>query len=91
MANGSQHKTMSAISHRIACSLLLSAPTRLGDVADGRRLDLGLTCLGGHGGALRLEGGQSAGRLVALTGEPRPGPALAFDGGDATAAPAIPR
>ena len=45
---------------------------QLGDVADRRRLNLGLVAPGGHAGAFRLQACQSTGRLVSLTGEARP-------------------
>jgi hypothetical protein len=49
----------------------------LGHITDGRGVGLDPPAFGGHGGAFRLEGGQSAGRLVSLTGEARTGLALA--------------
>jgi hypothetical protein len=58
MASGSQHRTISVISHRI-CPLVVRVRTdQLGHVADGRSVGLDAAALGGQGGALSLEGGQ---------------------------------
>jgi hypothetical protein len=55
MARGSQHKTMSAISHRMARSESVSVPNKLGDVADLCRFGLDLPALGAQSGPFSLK------------------------------------
>jgi hypothetical protein len=64
MASGSQHRTMSEISLRMARSLSEWALHKLGHVADRPGLGLDPTSLGAQGGALGLEVGK--GRSLAL-------------------------
>jgi hypothetical protein len=73
MASGSQMRTMSAISHRIARSLSVSAPTSSATRRMGAASVSICRPLGDHAGAFRLQGGESlclnrelVGKVVAL-------------------------
>jgi hypothetical protein len=73
MASGSQHITIIKISHRIARSESVSAPTRLGNIPDRRGFRLHLSPPGGQRCAFGLQGSQGTGCLVSLASERRAG------------------
>jgi hypothetical protein len=72
-ASGSQHKTISATSHRIAHSLSELAPIGSATLRDRCGLGFELPSLGGDAGAFGVQNGQSRSRSHSeLTGREHP-------------------